>query len=132
MFNAIDTSTSGLVAQRVRLDTVAMNIANADTVDSPEGGPYQRRRVLFSTGKNGQDRSGAGVHVAAVAKEPAFRLEYDPTHPYANKEGYVRLPDINPLIEMANGMEATRAYEANMTAIELSKAMLGSSLRLLA
>ena len=132
MFQAIDVSTSGLVAQRIRLNTVAMNIANAEAVDSPEGGPYQRRQVLFATGQDSRDKTGQGVHVAAVEKEKAFRFEYDPSHPYANQNGYVKLPDINPLIEMANGMEASRAYEANITAIELSKSMLNSSLRLLA
>ena len=132
MFDALDTSTSGLVAQRIRLNTIAMNIANADTVESPDGGPYKRRSVVFSTGKNASDRTGEGVHVSAINKEAVFRMEYNPQHPYANKQGYVKLPGIDHLTEMVNGMEASRAYEANLTVIELSKAMLNSSLRLLA
>lgn len=132
MFNAIDISTSGLVAQRIRTDTIAMNIALAEAVETPEGGPYQRRSVVFAQGKNPADRSGQGVHVSKINQEAAFRWEYDPRHPYANQEGYVKLPDINPLIEMVNLMEASRAYEANITSIEVSKAMLSSSLRLLA
>ena len=132
MFNAIDISTSGMVAQRIRLNTIAMNIANADAVDSPDGGPYQRRSVVFASGKDDGDRSGGGVHVAAINKEPVYRWEYNPRHPYANEEGYVKLPGIDYLTEMVNGMEASRAYEANLTAIDLSKAMLSNALRLLA
>jgi len=109
-----------------------MNIANAEAVDSPEGGPYRRRSVVFSTGKNSNDGTGEGVHVSAINKEEVFRWEYNPQHPYANDQGYVKLPGIDHLTEMVNGMEASRAYEANLTVIELSKAMLSSSLRLLA
>ena len=132
MFNAIDISTSGLVAQRIRMNTVAMNLANADTVTTPEGGPYQRRSVVFELGKDAQDRSGQGVHVSKIEREPVFRQEYDPSHPYANEQGYVKLPGIDRMVEMVNGMEASRAYEANIAAVETSKAMLSSALRLLA
>jgi flagellar basal-body rod protein FlgC len=132
MFNAIDVSTSGLVAQRVRSNTIAMNIAMADAVDSPDGGPYQRRSVIFEAGRDARDGSSRGVHVAKIEKEPVYRWEYDPGHPYANKDGYVKLPGIDPMVEMVNLIEASRAYEANVTAIDVSKAMLNSSLRLLA
>ncbi|KPK76468.1 MAG: hypothetical protein AMJ79_06605 [Phycisphaerae bacterium SM23_30] len=136
MFNAIDIATSGLVAQRVRSNTIAMNLASAEVVETPEGGPYQHQSVIFAVGKGPQDRSERGVHVSEIRKEPVFRYEYDPQHPYAINEGpragYVKLPDINPIMEMVDLMEAARAYEANITAIEVSKAMLGSSLRLLA
>ena len=132
MFNAIDTSTSALVAQRIRSNTIAMNIALAEAVDTPEGGPYKRRSVVFATGSGPGDRSGQGVHVSKIEKQAAFRMEHDPNNPYANSEGYVKMPDINPLVEMVNLMEASRAYEANITAIDVSKAMLNSSLRLLA
>jgi flagellar basal-body rod protein FlgC len=132
MFNAIDVSTSGLVAQRVRSNTIAMNIALCDAVDSPDGGPYQRRSVVFKAGRDGQDGTGQGVHVSKIEKEPVYRWEYDPGHPYANKDGYVKMPGIDPLVEMVNLIEASRAYEANVTAIDVSKSMLNSSLRLLA
>ena len=128
MFGAIDISTSGLVAQRIRSNTIAMNIAMADVVETPEGGPYQRRNVIFSVGRGPNDSTEAGVHVSAIEKQDVYRMKYDPKHPYANEEGNVKLP----LIEMVNLMEATRAYEANLTAVEVSKAMLNSSLRLLA
>lgn len=132
MINAIDISTSGLVAQRIRLNTVAMNIANVDSVDSPDGGPYQRRSVIFKAGSGEHDRGGQGVHVSEIKKEAVFRLKYDPNHPYANADGYVKMPAIDHLTEMVNGMEASRAYEANLVAIEMGKTMFSNSLRLLA
>jgi len=132
MFGAIDTSTSALVAQRIRMNAAAMNLANLDTVDTPEGGPYQRRSVIFASGRHPGDRSGQGVHVARIEKQPVFRWEYDPSHPYANEKGYVKLPGINRTAELVNAMEAQRAYEANITAVEVSKAMLGAALKLLA
>ncbi len=131
MFNAIDISTTGLVAQRIRMNTVAMNMANIDTVDSPEGGPYQRRSVIFESGMNDRDRSGQGVHVKEIDKEAVYRWQYDPSHPYADQRGYVKMPGIDPITEMVNMMEAQRAYEANLTAVEVSKNMLNSSLRIL-
>ena len=131
MFNSIDISTSGLVAQRVRMNSVAMNVANADAFN-PDGTPFKRRAVMFQTGQNAADKTGQGVHVAAIRQESVYRYEYDPSHPFANEDGYVKLPGIDYLAEMVNGMEASRAYEANLAAIDLSKAMLSSSMRLLA
>ena len=132
MFNSIDVSTTGLTAQRVRMNTIAMNMANIDTVDSPDGGPFQRRSVVFKAGMDANDRNGQGVHVSQINKEAVYRWKHDPSHPYANEKGYVKLPGIEPMVEMVNMMEAQRAYEANMTAVEVSKAMLNSSLRILA
>ncbi|OPZ96085.1 MAG: Flagellar basal-body rod protein FlgC [Planctomycetes bacterium ADurb.Bin412] len=130
MMEAIDISTSGLVAQRIRMNTIAMNMANIDSFN-PDGTPYQRRSVEFQTGSGARDRSGQGVHVAAIRQEAVYRKEYDPSHPYADADGYVSLPGIDYLTEMTNMMLASRAYEANVTAVELSKSMLNSSLRLL-
>ena len=132
MFNVMDISASGLVAQRIRMNTIAMNIANVDTVAGADGGPYKRRSVIFEVGMNSRDRKGQGVHVSSIRKEGVYRWEYDPNHPYANTDGYVKLPGINHLVEMVNGMEASRAYEANLAALEFSKTMITSSLRLLA
>ncbi|MBN2211908.1 MAG: hypothetical protein JW709_10980, partial [Sedimentisphaerales bacterium] len=95
MFEAIDISTSGLVAQRVRLTAAAMNLANVDTVFDPAtGGPYQRRSVEFAAGMNRCDRGGQGVHVSEIRREKVFRTEYDPSNPYADENGYVKLPGI--------------------------------------
>jgi len=133
MFNILDISTSGLVAQRTRMNTIAMNIAGADVVyDAAEGGPYRRRATIFSEGKTSDDRSGQGVHVSEIVKQDAFRWEYDPSNPYANEKGYVKMPAIDQLTEMANALEARRAYEANLAAMDITKSMISSTLRLLA
>jgi len=132
MFNTIDISTSALVAQRVRMNTIAMNVANIDSVDSPDGGPYKRRSVVFESGASRNDNSEQGVHVSRIDKEELYRLEYEPSSPYADKNGYVKMPGIDPIVETVNMMMAQRAYEANVTAIEVSKSMMNSSLRLLA
>ena len=130
MFKCLDISTSGLVAQRTRMNTCAMNLANIDAVTSPEGGPYKRRSVVFEAGS--ADGGEAGVHVDRIDKQETYRYEYDPTNPYADTRGYVKMPGIDPFVETVNMMEAQRAYEANLTAAEVSKSMLQSSLRLLA
>ena len=108
-----------------------MNMANVDTVDSPDGGPYQRRSVIFEAGGNPNDKTDQGVHVARIDKQKIYRSEYKPNHPYADADGFVKMPGIDWVTEMLNMMEAQRAYEANITAVEVSKAMLNSSLRLL-
>ncbi len=131
MFSSLDISTSGLVAQRIRMNTCANNLANMDSVTSPEGGPYKRRSVVFEAGM-GPRSDGPGVHVAEIEKQNTFRYEYDPANPYADAQGYVKLPGISPMVETINMMEAQRAYEANITAVEVSKSMLNSALRLLA
>ena len=131
MFSAIDVSTSGLVAQRVRLNAAAMNIAMADVAQTPEGGPYRRRAVEFSVGADAESPESPGVHVSAIRQEDVFRMEYNPGHPLANDDGYVKMPGIDRYTEMVNAMEAQRSYEANVTAVEVSKSMLASSLRLL-
>ena len=113
------------------MNTCANNLANMDSVTSPEGGPYKRRSVVFEAGMS-PDSDGAGVHVAEIEKENTFRYEFDPANPYADERGYVKLPGIDPMVETVNMMEAQRAYEANITAVEVSKSMLQSALRLLA
>lgn len=130
MFKCLDISTSGLVAQRTRMNTCAMNLANIDSVTSPEGGPYKRRSVVFEAGS--EDGGDQGVHVARIDKQDTYRYEYDPSNPYADGRGYVKMPGVDPFVETVNMMEAQRAYEANLTAAEVSKSMLQSSLKLLA
>lgn len=130
MFESMDISTSGLIAQRIRMNTVAVNIANVDSFEA-SGAPAPRRSVIFSTGRDPQDRTGQGVHVSAIEKQDVSRLVYDPAHPYANPDGYVRMPGIDHVVETVNMMEAQRAYEANIAALDVTKAMINSSLRLL-
>jgi flagellar basal-body rod protein FlgC len=133
MFGALDISTSGLVAQRVQLDTIAGNIANVQTTRRADGlpGPYRRQAALFS---NGDGAGGPGVHVEKIVEDTQGkpRAVHDPDHPDADAEGIVYYPNIDLATEMINAMVAVRAYEANVTAIEATKSIMASTLRLLA
>jgi len=140
MFPALDISTSALVAQRIRLDTVSSNLANLTSLERDESGnmqPYQARYVVFQTDQATETKQGAvGVKVASVQTEqiePLYR--WQPSHPYAIKDGpkkgYVAYPQINMTSEMVDALVATRAYEANIGAMELSKNMAQQSLRIL-
>ncbi len=137
MFNAIDISTSGMLAQRTRMDVIAGNLAMSDVTEDERGrpNPYRRRYVTFQEGSSVGD--GLGVTVGKVQKDMSdFELKYDPGHKDAIKsgpsKGFVKYPNIDPALEFVDAMEAARAYEANIAAFELSKAMISSSVRLLA
>lgn len=137
MFRSLDLSTSGLLAQRERMNAIAGNIANIDTTRDADGNPspFQRRMAIFSSEYQppGSDQRGVGVECRIdVDKEAKPRLVYEPGHPDANPDGYVAFPDINVVSEFTNAIEANRAYEANVVAIELSKQMSQTSLRILA
>lgn len=134
MFDALDISSSALSAQRTRLDTIAGNIANMNTTRNArrEVEPYRRRFVVFAPGREG-DVSKPGVHAAKVELDRTpFRKAYEPGHPDADKDGNVLYPNVDMAIEYVNALEASRAYEANVTAMEVSKAMINASLRLIA
>ena len=139
MFGALDTSTSALVANRQWLDTISNNMANQHSIVDADGNyaPYQRRVVLFAEGNpavggNTGTDSNTGVHIADIIHDNSFRKVYEPGHPGADADGYVNYPDINPVTEMANALVASRAYEANITAIEATKSMMNHALRLIA
>lgn len=138
MYGALDISTSGMIAQRTRLEAITANIANKDAILDSQGqyNPYRRRRVEFAPGdpsaKAAAGRS-MGVHVAQIAtEEDSLRPRWDPSSPYADRSGNVMVPDINPVIEYTNAMEASRAYEANVVAAETTKSMMAQALRLIA
>ncbi|HEY8391180.1 MAG TPA: flagellar basal body rod protein FlgC [Capillibacterium sp.] len=131
MFRAMDINASALGAQRLRLDLIASNIANANTTRTPEGGPYRRKVPVFA--EELEQAAGSymlsGVRVLAIADDPSpFRMVYDPAHPDANADGYVLYPNVNIVNEMVNLMEAGRAYEANVTAFNMSKEMFKAAL----
>jgi flagellar basal-body rod protein FlgC len=135
MLRSIDISTSALVAQRVRMDTLASNLANVSTTHNEQGEPepYQPRYVVFAADESVGPHGAAGVKVASVETsqlEPAMR--YEPGHPDANADGYVAYPNVNMMIEMTDAMEAARAYEANLGAIEIAKDLGQQTLRILA
>ena len=132
MFSTLDISASALLAQRTRLDSIAQNVANTRTTRNADGKvePFKRKFVVFQAGQP-DDPSRPGVR-AQVRDDASFRTEYDPGHRDADVNGYVRYPDINMAVEYVNAMEASRAYEANVTTMEVTKAMINASLRLLA
>jgi len=134
MFDALDMAASGLLAQRTRLDTIAANIANATTTHDAAGkvNPYRRRFVVFGAGQPNQTAK-PGVHVANVQVDPSpFQRRFEPGHPDADPQGYVAYPNIDLSVEYVNALEASRAYEANVSMMEVSKAMINASLRLIA
>lgn len=138
---ALDISASGLSADRTRINTIAMNLANAKTTRTAQGGPYRRRTVVqastdvddpFSAHmRSALDRELKGVRVLGVAQDKrALKQVYEPGHPDANQEGYVSYPDINVVEEMANLMTAQRNYEANITTAEAIKGMFNKALEI--
>jgi flagellar basal-body rod protein FlgC len=132
MLNALDIGASGLRAQRVRLDVIANNVANLNSTRDTQGRsiPFQRRVAVFAAGR---EDGGAGVRVKDVALDRApFPVRQEPGHPDANSAGYVRYPNVDMGTEFVNALEATRAYEANVTMMETTKSMFNSALRLIA
>jgi flagellar basal-body rod protein FlgC len=133
MFGALDISTSGLVAQRVHLDNITGNVANAQTTRRGDGkaGPYLRRVTMLASGDG---RGGPGVHVQGVIEDTRTppRLVRDPGNPDADANGMVSYPNVDMSTEMIDAMVAVRAYEANLTAVEATKTILASTLRILA
>jgi flagellar basal-body rod protein FlgC len=138
MFPAIDVSTSALVAQRMRMTAISGNLANLSTTHNEAGepAPYQPRFVIFQTDDGVGAQGAAGVKVSSVEidqREP--RLKYQPGHPDAIKEGpnrgYVAYPDIDMITEFTDALEAARAYEANLGAIEITKDLAQQTLRIL-
>jgi flagellar basal-body rod protein FlgC len=138
MYGSLDISTSGMIAQRTRMVAIAANIANANTVLDAQGNvnPFRKRMVFFAAGNPGassKEGQALGVHIASIeADQDAIRLKYMPGSPYADEQGYVPYPDINPSLEQINAMQAARSYEANVVAAETTKQMMAQALRLLA
>ena len=133
MYGALDISTSGLVAQRTRLDIISANLANKDTLLNADGEyePFRRRYLELAAGDPATGE-GRGVHIASIEIDDGpLRLKYDPDSPYADADGYVGHPNINSVVEIMNAMEATRSYEANITAIEATKSMFSAALQIL-
>ncbi|MGE3972976.1 MAG: flagellar basal body rod protein FlgC [Bdellovibrionales bacterium] len=130
--------SSGMTAQRARMNAISSNIANVNTVRTPEGGPYRRKDVLleampeaktFGEVLTGEKEKIQRVQVTDVLVDRrAPLLKYEPDHPDANQDGYVAYPNINLMEEMANMIQATRAYEANVSAVQATKNMAFSAL----
>lgn len=134
MYGLLDISASGMVAQRTRIDMATVNLANANSIIGPgeDNTPFRRRIAILATG---DPRSGKpdGVHVQSIIQsDEAFTPKHMPSHPLADENGMVMTPAIDTTTELVNGMEASRAYEANVMAAEATKSLIASSLRLLA
>jgi len=135
-FSALDIGASALTAQRLRMDTISQNIANANTTRTDKGTPYRRRVVVFEEkspnapfseylSESSKERFiGNGVRVAKIVEDQSpFKKVYDPGHPDADEDGYVQMPNIDIITEMVNMISATRSYEANVTSINTTKSM---------
>ena len=138
-FDGYNVSSSGMSAQRTRINVVSANIANAKTTHTAEGGPYKKQQVVFedvllasakktnsneveATNNKNSDISLRGVGVKSIIQSDAKPvMRYEPAHPDANEQGYVAYPDINPVIEMVDLIEATRSYEANVASFNTHK-----------
>jgi flagellar basal-body rod protein FlgC len=145
IFTTLEVSGSALSAERQRAEVVAANMANADTTRTPEGGPYRRKQVVFSSspvnsfrmllvnsaGENA-NLGTASVRLSSVVEDPAQPImRYEPGHPDANAEGYVAYPNINPVQEMSDLMDAVRAYQLNAAAVSASKQIVTGAIDIL-
>jgi flagellar basal-body rod protein FlgC len=139
-YSSTEVSASGLSAERLAMDVIANNIANASTTRTPQGGSFKRQLVVFAqkadvTDAAASDEAGngmAGVSVEGIISDQSpDRMVFDPTHPDADARGYVHMPNIQVVKEMVDLMTASRAYEANVTAIQEARQMDNSSMNIL-
>jgi flagellar basal-body rod protein FlgC len=146
-FDAINVAGSGLTAERLRMDVTAENLANAQTTDGPGGQPYRRQEVVLQQvggSSFGSELAGAlgtndtnsapagGVEVAGIVNDPTpDQLVYDPGHPGANAQGYVKMPNVNPVTEMTDLISESDDYQSDVTAMNTAKTMYSSTLQIL-
>lgn len=124
VFNVFSIAGSALNAQSARLNAVASNLANADSVAGSDGQPYRAKQVVFAATPIGAE-GGQGVRVTRVVESAApLRLNYEPNSPYANEQGYVSMPNVNPVEEMVNMISASRSYQTNAEVMNTSKTLL--------
>ena len=151
LFSAIDASVAGLRSQRYRMNVIAENLANVQTTRTATGNPYRRKEVLLASGNPAPDFSfalnsayekyaqlthqdvgkQAGVRVLGTVEDQSnLREKYEPGHPDADEEGIVRLPNVNPVVEMVNMLSTSRSYESNIAALNTSKRMAEKALEI--
>lgn len=148
MFQSMNTTASALTSQRLRMDVISSNMANADTTRAEfvngKWQPYRRKAVVLQSKENGSfsnflqkamgqsDSEGNGVQVTQIIQDNTtpFQLVYNPNHPDANAAGYVQMPNVDPLREMVDLMSTTRSYEANVTVLNASKGMMMKALEI--
>lgn len=146
IFNSINTTASALTAQRLRMDVISSNMANVDTTRgrlvNGEWEPYKRKQVVFqeqdgsfashlNAARGTSSDTGSGVKVTKIVEdETPFEMVYDPENPDSDENGYVSMPNVDPLREMVDLMSASRSYEANVTVLNASKSMLMKTLEI--
>ena len=144
IFTSFNVNASGMTAQRYRMDIISENVANMNTTRTEGGGPYRRKVVVLESQSNqtafqaalerargNQPQQQGGVRVAEIAEDPSdFKLVYDPTHPDANDQGYVEMPNVDLVKEIADAMAANQAYSANVTAFNVLKQVTAKGLEI--
>jgi flagellar basal-body rod protein FlgC len=136
LITALRINSSGLTAQRQRVEISSTNLANSETTRTPEGGAFRRKDVVFQTQTFGEtfeamNGGASGVEVAAIVDDQRpFDRRFMPEHPDADKDGYVDYPNVNSMEEMANLVSASRSYEANLAAISIVKSMINKTLEI--
>ncbi|ABR30980.1 flagellar basal body rod protein FlgC [Thermosipho melanesiensis] len=132
-FNIMTIAATGMSAQRLRIDVITNNLANSETTRTEKGEPYRRKVPVFQEllrNVRGRLENGGVVVKEIYEDQSPFRVVYDPTHPDADENGYVKLPNVNVVREMVDMINAQRAYEANVTAFNTTKAMINSALQI--
>lgn len=133
LFNVFDIAGSAMTAQSMRLNVVASNMANADSVTGTDGKPYRAKQVVFEAKalNSSMPKGAAGVQVARVIEDSSpMKMVYDPSNPYADGQGYVQMPNVNVVEEMANMISASRSYQANVEMMNTAKMMIQKALTL--
>lgn len=134
IFKGLEIATTGMAAQKIRMDIVSSNLANVNSTNDKNGLPYRRKIPVFEAVLEREKNSLplSEVRVKKVIEDPSpYKLKYDPTNPLADKRGYVKLPNVDPLREMVDMMSAMRTYEANLTSFNTHKEMILKSLDIL-
>jgi len=125
LFRIFDISSSAMQAQSARLNAVASNLANAESITSSNGQPYRAKQVVFQAAQVGASRNALGVKVAGVLEDQSpAKLVFDPHHPLADANGYVAMPNVNPVEEMTNMISASRAYQTNVEVMNTAKTLM--------
>ena len=128
MFDALNVSASGMTATQLWMDVISSNLANADTTKAANGKPYQRKEIELTQASPSFGEVLGGVQVAGIVNDPSPpKMVYDPGNPEANKQGYVAMPNVNPVTEMVDLISASRGYESNVTAMNAAKQMFSKT-----
>lgn len=138
VFSSMQINASGLTVERLKMDLISTNIANINTTRTDGGGPYRRKTLLFEENLNLErnrltnkiENKSQGVRVVGIEEDEDFRIIYEPDHPDANEDGYVNMPNVNMVDEMIALINTQRTYEANVTALNVSKSILKKALEI--